>query len=322
MPARLPRDQAIVTGNVKWITGGTLSAVTLPHGFGLDSDLHRLLRSRPAAGALRWVETSLGTCVFDVEALEGGNSSAVHRLTMDGPPSPVILRCYVRDWVRDEPEIPFNEALALSLRAGHPEIPAPRLLASDPAGTVGGVPMTLMTAVSGAVVWNPSDLDGWLRGLADLAERIHRLPVSPSLSDWRPYRPEDVPPPWTRYPRAWETALAAYHGPRPAADRVFLHRDFHPGNVLWTGGEITGVVDWTATCAGPPEEDIAHCRANLARHHDLATADRFLRMWLAAAGRTAYDPYYDLVTVVSMVSPEVPDDGIDRFVAAAAAQLR
>ena len=63
-----------------------------------------------------------------------------------------------------------------------------------------------------------------------------------------------------------------------------------------------------------------HCRANLARHHDVETADRFLRMWLAAAGRNSYDPYHDLVNVVSMVD-ETPDEPLDRFVAAAAAQL-
>lgn len=293
--------------------------MTLPHGFGLEGELHHLLRSRPPESALRWAETSLGSCVFDVEPLEGGNSSAVHLLTMDRPPSPVVLRRYVRDWVRDEPEIPVNEALVLGLLEDFPY--APRLLAADPDGSVTGVPTTLMTAVPGAVVWEPASVEPWLRGLVEVMEAIHARPVPPSLSEWFPYRPEAVPPPWTRYPSAWETAISAYHGPRPASDRVFLHRDFHPGNVLWTAGKITGVVDWVSSCAGPPEEDVAHCRANLARQDDLATADRFLRLWLSASGRSAYDPYHDLVNVVSMVS-ETPDEGLDRFVAAAAAQVR
>ena len=150
---------------------------------------------------------------------------------------------------------------------------------------------------------------------------LDRVAASPSLSEWYPYRPEMVPPPWTRYPRAWETALSAFHGPRPQHDRVFLHRDYHPGNILWTDGRITGVVDWVSACAGPPEEDVAHCRSNLARHHDLATADRFLQLWLSASGRASYDPYHDLVNVVSMVD-ETPDEDLDRFVAAAAAQVR
>lgn len=238
---------------------------------------------------------------------------------MDRPPSPVILRRYVLDWVRDEPEIPPNEALVLGLLDGFPL--APRLLAADPAGLATGVPTTLMSSVAGAVVWDPDDVDGWLRGLVDVVEAIHALPVSPLLSDWFPYKPEVVPPPWTHYPKAWETALEVFHGPRPPHDRVFLHRDFHPGNVLWTGGVVTGVIDWVSACAGPPEEDIAHCRANLARHDGLETADRFLRLWMSASGRDSYDPYHDLVNVVSMVG-ETPDEGLDRFAVAAAAQIR
>ena len=57
---------------------------------------------------------------------------------------------------------------------------------------------------------------------------------------------------------------------------MFLHRDFHPGNLLWTDERITGVVDWVSACAGPPEEDIGHCRANLAIRHGQDWADEFL----------------------------------------------
>jgi aminoglycoside phosphotransferase (APT) family kinase protein len=294
--------------------------MTLPHGYGLEEELHRLLRSRPPQHALGWVEAQVRARVIDVEPLEGGNSSAVHRLTLDGPPSAVILRRYVRDWVIDEPEVPGNEALVLRLLGEAPHLPVPRLLASDPDGSEAGVPTTLMSAVTGSVVWEPADMDSWLRGMVDVMLAIHSLPVSPELADWSPYAPELIPPPWTKYPWAWERALAAYAGPRPAGNRVFLHRDFHPGNILWTDGEITGVVDWTSSCAGPPEEDVAHCRMNLARHHDQETADRFLQLWLEATGRTEYNPYYDLVDIVS-VTGEEPDEALDQFAAAAAAQL-
>ena len=293
--------------------------MTVPHGYGLDGELQRRLRGTPPADALRWVENALGARVLAAEPLEGGNSSAVHRLVLEGWSEPVVMRRYVLDWTLDEPEIPVNEALVLDLLARQSSVPAPRLLCADPIGTEAGVPTTVMSAVSGTVVWDPPSTEAWLRGLVELVERIHALPVSPSLSEWRPYKPELVPPPWTRYPKAWERALSAYYGPRPDLDRVFLHRDFHPGNVLWTGDTITGVVDWVSACAGPPEEDIAHCRVNLARH-DLVTADRFLRLWLDASGRSAYDPYHDLVNVVSMATEE-PDDGLDRYVAAVAAQL-
>jgi hypothetical protein len=38
-------------------------------------------------------------------------------------------------------------------------------------------------------------------------------------------------------------------------------------------------------------------------------------------GRSAYDPYWDLTNVISMVSEE-PDPALDEFVATAAARVR
>ena len=130
-----------------------------------------------------------------------------------------------------------------------------------------------------------------------------------------------MPPPWSAHPRAWELALELYTGPQPASNRVFVHRDFHPGNVLWTDKDIGGIVDWASSCAGPPEEDVGHCRVNIAQHHGVEAADRFLAIWHDVTGKRDYHPYWDLTNVVSMVSEE-PDPALDEFVAAAAAQIR
>ena len=150
--------------------------------------------------------------------------------------------------------------------------------------------------------------------------RIHAVPVADSMRRWAPYPPQGVPRAWTGHRQAWERAVAAYEVEQPASDRVFLHRDFHPGNVLWEAGRVVGVVDWVLSCTGPPEVDVTHCRANLASHHGQETADRFLELWQQASGRTCYNPYWDLVDVVSIGS-DLPDERLDEFVAAAAARL-
>ena len=310
--------------------------MTAAYGFDLHSELHRRLRGEPPPEALRWVEAQIGVRVLSARALEGGTSSAVHLLSVRTPAgleSRVVLRRYVLDWVVEEPEIPGNEALVLRLLAGVDGIPAPRVLAADPDGTATGTPMLVMSVLPGAVVWHPTDQEAWLRGLAELLPAIHAAPAWPELTDWATYPPEPglVPPPWTKHPRAWEFALELYEGPAPASDRVLVHRDFHPGNILWTdtaipgaeitGITITGIVDWVSSCAGPPQEDVAHCRVNIAQHHGQEVADRFLTRWQQVTGERDYDPYWDLMNVISMVSGE-PDPALDEFVAAAAARAR
>lgn len=294
------------------------------YGHDLEADLAEKLRGVVPGDALAWVEEATGARVLGQRALEGGTSSAIHLVSLDAPPpmNRVVLRRYVLDWVREEPEIPPNEALTLRLLAGHPgDIPAPRLIASDPDGTVLGAPATLMTAVPGTMVWDPPDRTTWLRALAELAVRVHALPVSAKQLDWAPYAPDArTPPTWSKHPEAWLTAYELWDGPRPASHRVFLHRDFHPGNVLWTGGAITGVVDWTSSCAGPPEEDIGHCRANLAIRHGQDWAEEFLAIWQDLTGTRDYHPYWDLTNVVSFDHTQV-EPRLDEFVAAAAARL-
>ena len=79
----------------------------------------------------------------------------------------------------------------------------------------------------------------------------------------------------------------------------FIHRDFHPGNVLWSRGRVTGVVDWTNASAGPPAADVAHCRTNLVIMNGMASADRFRGAYEALTGGK-HEAYFDLVDVFDM----------------------
>jgi len=299
------------------------AATELPYGDGLEPALHRVLRARPPRQALEWVVNAVsGRAVVRVQPLAGGTSSAVHRLTVEGKSgalTDVVLRRYVLDWVRDEPDAPSNEARVLGLLRDT-AVPAPRLLAADPHGTLTGTPAVLMSALSGRVVWRPSDVEAWLRRLVEGLVAIHDVPTGRRLGEYVPYQPTArlVPPPWTQHANAWEAALDAYAHPPSGSDSVLLHRDFHPGNVLWSGGEISGVVDWVSSCVGPPEADVAHCRYNLAVvAGDPAAADRFLALWQQATGTSGYDHAWDLVTIVSLVGPTY-DPALDSYAASAA----
>ena len=80
----------------------------------------------------------------------------------------------------------------------------------------------------------------------------------------------------------------------------FIHRDFHPLNVLWHQARVSGVVDWVHACRGPIEFDIASCRVNLALTAGIAAADAFTRgLGEIAVG---YDRAWDLDKALSLAA--------------------
>jgi aminoglycoside phosphotransferase (APT) family kinase protein len=272
-----------------------------PHGFVDDEPTRRLLRSRPPEHALAWVATELGRRVVGVEPLLGGTSSAVHALVLsDG--SRVVLRRYVRPEVLlEEPDVAWREARALDL-VRRLAVPTPDLVALDADGARSGVPALVTTLLPGAVQWAPADLDGWLRSLARLLPPVHAVGVSNSvLPQYVSYRQESYePPPWAVRPQVWRAAVARFLQPDPGGPRVLVHRDFHPGNVLWQGDRVSGLLDWQSASTGLPDVDVGHCRANLVRRFGLAVADRFTRTWEAEAGRR-YDTWADVAAVIGML---------------------
>jgi aminoglycoside phosphotransferase (APT) family kinase protein len=68
----------------------------------------------------------------------------------------------------------------------------------------------------------------------------------------------------TAHAALWNEAFALLEHPTPIYEGTFLHPDFHLGNVLWSHGRITGVVDWVETSWGPPALDVAHAATYLA----------------------------------------------------------
>ena len=286
------------------MTGSNESEAVLPtpHGFGTDAHSRRL-RRRPPDAALQWVERSLNVSVRGVRAYKGGSSSAIHAIRVDGAgrPATVVLRRYVVERLNlEEPDLAQREAEVLGLLE-RCSVPTPELLACDPTGLDAGDPSVLMSRIGGRVDWSPSELDRWLYRLAEVLPSIHEAPITVGVQDFVPYEPESWEPPrWLRDKRLWARALDVFHGPRLDPDRVFIHRDYHPGNVLWRGGRVSGVVDWQAASLGPRAADVWHCRANLLGRFGLDVADRFLHAWESITGET-YHPWAEAVMLVDAI---------------------
>ena len=287
------------------------------HGFCDDEVTRRLLRSRPPRQALAWAAACLDGPVISARALRGGMSSAVHLLTTrdgTGQHRQAVLRRYVRPETNaEDPDIADREARALGV-ADAAGVATPALLALDRAGTEAGVPAMLMSRLPGRVDWWPSDTSRWLRRLAAILPAIHAAPL-PHAGLIGPFTADPPasyqPPPWARHPKVWERAAEISRGPAPVLPEVLVHGDFHPGNVLWRQGKVSGVVDWQAACTGPAVIDVAHCRVNLLTIGTDAS-EQFTASWQQAAG-AAYHPWADVVTIIGSLDDLRVDWGSERL---------
>lgn len=304
------------------------------YGFDLSPGDERLLRGPLPPQARKWVRAVCGpgARIVSEHARGGGAASAVHAVTVDDARGRhrLVLRRYVRaEWLAKEPDLAAHEARVLDLLAPTP-VAAPRLVAVDDTGDECDVPAVLMTHLPGRVRWSPRDVDGFLDGLVDALLAIHAVTVPPVVTV-RPFRPYHqgrrlAPPSGTSVPEAWHRAIEVHAGALPAATRVFVHRDFHPGNVLWVGEAPSAVVDWCNASIGAPETDVAHCRVNLTYGLGIDAAEGFTARWLARSGRRDYDPSWDLVDAVSSYGDASgPDPGwlpaLDEVVRRAFARL-
>jgi aminoglycoside phosphotransferase (APT) family kinase protein len=228
-----------------------------------------------------WLRSAVGAgwTIRRVAPLEASSSTVLAiEVERDGSGQSLVLRLHDQAWFLEEDAAAIaREAAALTLLADA-GLPAPRLVAwseRDPSALL----MTSVAGVPQLAIPDPG-------AVTDLLARVHGLPAA-SLSAWsyRGYH-EGIDlhrPAWWRDPGTWERAVRRTETTRPAADAVVIHRDFHPGNVLWIDGRLSGVVDWVDACKGPAAFDASHMRVNLAVLHGPEMPDRVI------AGEPAWD---------------------------------
>jgi aminoglycoside phosphotransferase (APT) family kinase protein len=242
---------------------------------------------------LAWVNRHLesGERIVGAEALHGGITAEMRRLTIatrDGGTRDLVLRTFVdvehaENWLN-------READALSLLAGT-GVPAPELLAVDPTAAHGEHPSLLMTHLAGRTVL---DDEGWEARVPLLARQLVAIHALRPVERPRGYEAwttaDTVVTPAGADAAVWAAAIEVIRRPAPPCEGRFLHRDFHPGNVLFdlppspAAPRITGVVDWAGASWGPADLDVAHCSTNLALLHGPACALRFAEAYEEAGG--------------------------------------
>ncbi|WP_406369866.1 aminoglycoside phosphotransferase family protein [Streptomyces sp. NBC_01550] len=243
---------------------------------------------------LAWVSRHLevGERVVRTEALHGGITAEMRRLTIgtrDGGTRDLVLRTFVdvehaEDWLN-------REAGALTLLPGT-GVPAPGLVAVDPTAAHCEYPSLLMTHLAGRTVLDDEGLETRVPLLARQLVAIHALRPTERPREYVALTTADtVVTPKGADAAVWAAAMDVIRKPAPPYEGRFLHRDFHPGNVLFdvppsrpADARITGVVDWAATSWGPADLDVAHCCTNLALLHGPAWGPRFAEAYEEAGG--------------------------------------
>jgi aminoglycoside phosphotransferase (APT) family kinase protein len=241
--------------------------------------------------ALHWVAGVLGARrVHEVRSLTFGIVSDLRLVEADG--RWFVLRRYLDDGLLEpHPALVLDEVTALRVARPilGPLVPEP--VAFDPSGEAAGRPAMLMTYLPGTAQIHGLDPDRLAAPLAVLHTSAVPLEL-PGFHHW--FEPDRLAVPvWTEAPGAWAALLDLVLGPEPVSPLVFLHRDFHPGNLLWAKGELVGIVDWPFACRGPRAVDVAHTRANLALVDGVGAADRFLEAYGALVSTHRHDAWWD-----------------------------
>jgi aminoglycoside phosphotransferase (APT) family kinase protein len=239
---------------------------------------------------LRWAEAQAGAGIVAALPLQS-QWLANHVLVLaDG--RELILRRWARPgWEADDPDLTAaREALVLGRLADTP-VPGPELVAADPDAAACDVPALLVTRLPGHPFAGRPPLGPLLAALPD----IHAIDPAGIPPYRRYYEPERLAvPPWAGDRGVWERAIALAHEEPPALPERFIHRDFHPGNTLWEGVALSGIVDWTTGSRGPAAVDLGHLRWNLAFDYGQRVAD-------AVLPHPEHHPYYDVVTALDVV---------------------
>jgi aminoglycoside phosphotransferase (APT) family kinase protein len=212
-----------------------------------------------------------------------------------------VVRLWTRPgWrVRDAGFSPKREASALASLA-HTAVRTPELVAYDDTGDEAGIPALVMSVVEGEA--RPSGALGRpdMRALTDAIGIYSELGVD--VPDYEPYNAQliGVPPRNALRPQVWEAAaevIREFASPEPGA---FIHRDLHPGNLLWYGATPPGILDWMKASRGEVELDIAHMRWNLVAAGASAAANGLRFAFERSFGR-AYDTVWDCRVILDLL---------------------
>ena len=240
-----------------------------------------------------------GARVTRLRRLTGGaGGTDAYDVTLDRVPHRVVAKVY-RDGDGGAPSEWSRLEFAQRVTA-----PVPEPIAADLESVWFGRPAVVMSRLPGRPDVTPKDAGVWVAALAQTLAQLHEtaldaaeavLPDTPWAEMWEPPVGDDDP-----LTAAAVSAVTA-RLPSLSPERVFAHGDFHPGNVLWHRGRITGVVDWSAARLDARWSELAYCRTDVCLLLGPEVADRLAGAYSDMVGDTSDElAVYDLMWVFNM----------------------
>lgn len=217
--------------------------------------------------------------------LKGGLSAHVTALEwLDGAGEPrraVLRRIGTRADASDMLSPWQQFELLRHLHAANLSVPEPLLL--DESGSLLPEPWMLLGFVPGAPELAPAEPLEFASKLARKLAQIHAC--EPAAMSGVLLRADDRMELLLARPAADARVRRALAGRWPLSSRNperLLHGDFWPGNVLWQGAEISGVIDWADAAFGDPLLDLSIARLELCWLLGEAAMEHFTQAYCAA----------------------------------------
>jgi aminoglycoside phosphotransferase (APT) family kinase protein len=223
--------------------------------------------SSAALDGLQVMEAGHAGLTFGFRVIERGTKAVMARLVLKLAP-PGVRRAGNTDVFRQAP-------LLRALHAAQLPVPDVPWAGADDAWF--GTPFVMMAFLPGMpfFVWqpdarfdrSPAAVTPLWEQCIDALVRLHRFDWSLHLPDWeRPTALHDEvtrwdrivakspEPVWLAAAQRVREALLETMPPSPAP--ALVHGDYQPGNMLYEGGRLTGIIDWELASIGSPPLDV------------------------------------------------------------------
>lgn len=222
-----------------------------------------------------------GASLRSATPLAGGVSADVRKLEIeqsDGRVARLVLRIHGATHNGHPAALEFETLRALSQMG----VPVPRPLAYDDTGRIIAHPYLLLDFVDGAAQIPVDAIDVGIATAAEVLATIHRVPMTPLPT--LPLRIDPMPellaylmadPDWA----SLRLHLLRRNPVAFGANPVLLHGDFWPGNWVWQGRQLAGVLDWEDAAIGDPLSDVACTWLELRYLYGSGGADLFVQTY-------------------------------------------